>query len=254
MLLLFDVGNTSITYGRYAGGRLLEFGSFVVDGIPKKYKNWSKGSVNSQIDAVISSVSPKKMAILSRNLLKINGLKTWVVGKNLPVPIPTGYQNQKKLGVDRRVNAYGALRMYRTRPILVIDYGTAVTFDLISKKGVFEGGMILPGPEIGFQALIERAALLPKKISLPKKSTTFVGTTTYECMASGILEGYGAMTDGLVDRFKKHYGKGLYVIATGGFAGNLKPYLHSVDTIDPRHSIKSLLLLWKEYQRAAGRT
>jgi type III pantothenate kinase len=135
--------------------------------------------------------------------------------------------------------------MYRL-PMLVIDYGTAITFDYINAKGVFLGGMIIPGPETAYRALGQRAALLPKGLPLPKKSKSFLGRDTRRCMESGILEGYGAMTDELVLRFRKRYGKNLRVLATGGFAEVLRPYTKHLDIIDPKHSIKSLLALLRE--------
>ena len=131
-------------------------------------------------------------------------------------------------------------------PLLVIDYGTAITFDYISRGGIFEGGMIIPGPEIAFQSLIEKAALLPKKIRLPERSASFLGRSTYDCMASGILQGYGAMTEGLITRFKKRFGPRLKVIATGGFSSRLAGFTRSFDVLDPRHSIKSLRLIFDD--------
>ena len=148
--------------------------------------------------------------------------------------------------MDRKVNIYGAIRMYRL-PLLVIDYGTAITFDYIDPKGVFRGGMIIPGPETSYRALGEKAALLPKGLSLPKKARSFLGRNTRDCMESGILEGYGAMTDELILRFRKRYGKNLRVLATGGFAGVIAPYAKHIDIVDPKHSIKSLLALWREH-------
>jgi type III pantothenate kinase len=137
--------------------------------------------------------------------------------------------------------------MYRL-PIIVIDYGTAITVDYIDSKGIFQGGMIIPGPETAYRALGQRAALLPKKLTFPKKARSFIGRGTQECMESGILEGYGAMTDELIARFRKRYGKNLRVLATGGFAGVIRPYTKHVDSIDPRHSIKSLLALFREHR------
>jgi type III pantothenate kinase len=150
------------------------------------------------------------------------------------------------LGVDRKVNIYGAVRMY-SLPMLVIDYGTAITFDYIDLKGVFRGGMIIPGPETAYRALAQRAALLPKGLPFPKRTKFFLGRNTRECMESGILEGYGAMTDELILRFRKRYGKNLRVLATGGFAGVLSPFTKHIDIIDPKHAIKSLLALWREH-------
>lgn len=150
--------------------------------------------------------------------------------------------------MDRIVNIYGALRMYKP-PFIIVNFGTAMTVDYVSKKRIFEGGMIIPGPEIAFQALIQRAALLPKKLRLPYKRSSFLGRTTFDCMSSGILEGYGSMTYELIRRFKRRFGSDIPIIATGGFAPHLRPYAHCFDLVDDRHSIKSLLIIFKDYLR-----
>lgn len=244
MLVLLDIGNTAATCGIYKNGRLLQFLTLLYNDIPKYVKNCQKSGINESIDIVISSVVPKITSKLE-GALKGKNRRIWVVGKNLPVLLKHRYSRKNTLGIDRIVNMYGALKIYGG-PALVVDFGTAVTFDYLSSKGIFEGGMIVPGPQLSFQCLIERAAQLPKKARLPEKAHSFLGTDTLGCLTSGILEGYGAMTDGLIERFKSKYGKNLKVIATGGFACHLKPYVSAVDIFDPQHSIKALLLLYKE--------
>lgn len=242
MLLLLDIGNTAATYGITHKNRLLRSGSCLYTDIPKIIDNCYKSGSYNQLSVVLSSVVPKITSKI-RYLSKSKKADLWVVGKDLKVPVKSSYRRGQGIGSDRIVNVYGALEMHRL-PVLMIDFGTAVTFDYISKNGVFEGGMIIPGPEISFQALIARAALLPKSMRLPKKAASFLGRTTYDCMTSGILQGFGAMTDGLIERFKAHYGK-LHVVATGGFATHLKPFVSGFDTVDPLHSIKALHLLAK---------
>ncbi len=198
---------------------------------------------------MVSSVVPRFTSILKK-LFKSPNSQVFFLGQNLKLPIA---QNYKGLGQDRVVNLYGAFRMH-TSPCLIIDYGTAVTFDLITRSTHFEGGLIIPGPEISFQNLLQRAALLPKAAKLPKKAKSFLGLNTYDAMSSGILQGYGAMTDGLIERFKKRYGKKLYVIATGGFATHLKPYFTHVDLVDPKHSMKSLLSIYHDLQAGVLRS
>ena len=244
MLILLDVGNTAITYGLYQGGRLQASGSFMKNDIPKIVKKWSKNGALNKSKALISSVVPEITSILKKSIAK-KGAKVWVLGQNLPISIKNRYASIKKLGMDRIVNIYGALRMYKP-PFVILDLGTAIKADFVSRKGVFEGGMIIPGAELAFQALIQKAALLPKKLRLPSKSKSFLGRSTYDCMATGILEGYGSMLDGLVARFKRHLGKEIRVIATGGFAKTLRPYTHSFDILDTQHSLKSLLIIFKD--------
>jgi type III pantothenate kinase len=245
-ILAIDIGNTAATVGFYEAGRLLSFKSMHYSDIPKYADKLSSGGKGSHFDVVISSVFPKITSFLKYKLQNIKGVKTWVTGNNLPVKIRHNYHNYNRLGCDRKVNIYGATRMYRL-PLLVIDYGTAITFDYIDSKGVFQGGMIIPGPETAYRALGQRAALLPKKLSMPKRAKSFLGRSTRECMESGILEGYGAMTDELIQRFRKRYGRKLRVLATGGLAEVIRPYTKHIDIIDPKHSVKSLLALWRNY-------
>ena len=243
MLILFDVGNTAVTCGVYGNGRLIYSESMIYDNIPKFNKKCIDNGWLIDSNVIISSVVPNLTQFINR--LFSQKAKIWIAGKSLPVPLKHRYKT-KKLGIDRIVNAYGALRIYKP-PLLLIDYGTAATFDYISLKGIFEGGMIIPGPEIAFQALLKKAALLPKHMRLPQKASSFLGRNTLECMTSGILYGYASMTDGLIERFKKKFGSKIKVIATGGFSTHLKPYLESVSTVDPLHTIKSLLILYKDH-------
>ncbi len=249
MLVLVDIGNTSLTTATYHGGRFHSFKDFTHDDFPKFVKKIStSGAKDDCLHIVISSVVPIITSTIAKKVASIPNVKIWIVGRNLPIKISHKYRNIKSLGIDRVVNIYGALRMYKT-PFVIIDYGTAITFDYVSSKGIFEGGMIIPGPQIAFQSLLQRAALIPKSITLPKKADNFLGKNTYACIKSGTLEGYGAMTDELINRFKKRYGKKMRFIGTGGFLRNLKPYVKSIDIIDLKHSMKSLLILFKDSQK-----
>jgi len=241
MRVLLDVGNTSITYGIEKNGRLSHHNSCLIDDIPKNIKKNAHGGVKIKKIAVISSVVPKNTKKLA-SFFKKEGYTLLIAGQNLPVPVKHRYKKPKKLGIDRLVNIYGASRMHKT-PLLVMDFGTAVTADYVSAKGVFEGGMIIPGPELGFRALIQRAAMIPPKARLPVSTSGFLGTDTRGCMASGILEGYSVMTDGLILRFRKRYSGPLRVILTGGFVRHLAPYLMARVISEPLLALKSLSLL-----------
>jgi type III pantothenate kinase len=247
-ILAIDIGNTAATVGFYEGGRLISFGSMYYNDIPKYALKINRSGKFNNLDIVISSVFPIITKKIVASLGTFKGQKIWVIGKDIPLKIRHKYSDYSNLGCDRKINAYGAVRMYRL-PILVIDYGTAITFDYIDSKGVFQGGMIIPGPETAYTALGQRAALLPKKLRLPKQAKAFLGRNTRECMESGILEGYGAMTDELIQRFRKRYGRNLRVLATGGFSERIRPYTKHIDTFDLKHSIKSILALWRAQKR-----
>lgn len=244
MLLLLDIGNTAATYGilEAPSHKKMTFGSCQYNDIPKLINLCHKSGSLYSSDVVISSVVPKITQKIAK-LTQGKACRLWVAGVNLPVPVKHRYPKNQKPGIDRLVCLYGAMKLHKA-PLLVIDFGTAITFDYLSAKGIFEGGMIIPGPELSFQSLIQRAALISKKLRLPRKAASFIGRNTLECLNSGILEGYGAMTDGLIERFKAKYGKNLKVIATGGFASHLKPYTRHLKLVDPQLSVKSLALLW----------
>ena len=155
-LLSIDVGNTSTSYGLLKSGRLIGNWNGNDSVIPKIYNFICKSGVICQINCIISSVNQKNyLKVKSRlNKLKLLG-KTFTIKRSIHVRINHKYININKLGSDRIVNIYGALRWY-SKPCLVIDFGTATTVDYISKTGVYEGGLIIPGVETSWNALEER--------------------------------------------------------------------------------------------------
>lgn len=165
-----------------------------------------------------------------------------MVGRGLVRKVPMRYQ-PGQIGIDRVVNLYGARAFYRL-PLLVIDFGTAITFDYLSEKGIFEGGLIVPGMELAWRALEDRAALLPKLGRL-KAVRDIAARSTAGAMSAGLLYGFGAMTDGLIERFRHRFKKKCRVLATGGGARQIAPYSRHVraGTVDPLHTLRSLVLL-----------
>ena len=245
-ILAIDIGNTAGTAGFYEAGRLIDFKSLKYNSIPKYAIKCLESGRNSHLDIVISSVVPKITTFLKYKLHNIYGIRLWIAGSNLQIKIRHKYINYNRLGIDRKVNIYGATLIYRL-PILIIDYGTAITFDYADAKGVFQGGLIIPGPALSYQALLASGAMLPKGRKFPGKSKSFPGRDTVSCLEAGILEGYGAMTDGLIQRFKSKFGPKFRVLATGGLAATIAPYAKGIDTVDPKHSVKSLLALFREH-------
>jgi len=199
------------------------------------------------IEAIIlSSVVPRITLKIRKTLGKNKRMNPlYVLGGNLRVQIKHNYKNASKLGQDRLANIYGSLKLYRP-PLLIMDFGTAVTCDFISKHGVFEGGLIIPGPEIALRALSERAALLPK-VPFPKKGDSLLGKDTRQGMQAGILQGVVAMTDGLIDRFRQRFGSSIKVIATGGLAPVIFSLTRKIDVLDPFLTLRSLALAFLEH-------
>lgn len=242
-----DVGNTTAAYGVYKRGRFSALGRVPTADFRSIVTRCAKGkSDHSGIKWVISSVVPKLTVRLVRLIQsKCKPAFIYVVGKNLR-PIVSMRYARKKLGADRLVNIYGAVQKGRL-PALVIDFGTAITFDYISKKGVFEGGLIVPGVELSGNALQEKTALLPKLKEFGFPPGGLIGRDTRSAMGSGLLNGFGALADGLIERFRKQYGPGIRILATGGWAGRLVRYSRRIPSgaVDPLHTLRSLVLIYQ---------
>ncbi len=243
LLLNIDLGNSAASYGVYAGSKLVRTGYAYNDSIPKLVHNIAKSGVLKYTETVIISSVVPHLTVKLINSIRHFAPKSriYLIGKTLRPKIPMKY-SQKDLGSDRLVNIYGAIRRYKL-PVLIVDFGTAITFDYVSKKGVFEGGLIVPGIKLSADALAEKTALLPKLKEI-KSVRGLVGRNTKVAMYSGLLNGFGALSDGLIERFKKRYGK-LTVLATGGFAAKIAPYAKHFDYVDPLHTICSLALIYQ---------
>ncbi|MBI4372454.1 MAG: type III pantothenate kinase [Candidatus Omnitrophica bacterium] len=243
-MITIDLGNSSTSYGVFSGRSLVKTGYSADNNIPlliSKLRSYLSYTPN--IKVIISSVVPLLTSKLLKSMTQYMAKRSiYVVERDVKPKIAMKY-DRKRLGSDRLVNVYGALKRYKP-PLLIIDYGTAITFDYISKRGIFEGGLIVPGIEISKEALETHTALLPriKKIKVGKD---LVGKETKSAMISGLLNGFGALSDGLIERFKKRYGGKLTVIATGGFARQISLYAHGIERVDPLHTIRSLALMYQ---------
>ena len=190
---------------------------------------------------VICSVVPKVTVVLKKGLLRLLGRRPYIIGKDLVVPLKNLYRNPKQVGQDRLVNAYAAVMLYKA-PLIVVDFGTAVTFDVISKDREYLGGMILPGLAISLDTLAERTALLPKvKLDKPKE---FIGRDTKTSMLSGIVYGFAALTDDLARRIKDKIGRQAKLIATGGNISLIARHCRSIDKIDRDLTLKGLSFIF----------
>ncbi len=246
-LLAIDIGNTNITAGIFKGKKLAgkakipskAYSSYARD--IKALVKRSRLTVEDLSGIIISSVAPLSLARLVAELHKIPVNAPMVIlGKDRAVPIKNLYRIKKEVGQDRLVNAYAAKMLYGT-PAVVIDFGTAITFDLISKNGDYLGGLILPGIELSLSGLYKGTALLPK-VEL-KEAPSIIGRDTVNSMRGGILFGFGAMSDGLVLRYRDILGKGIKVIATGGNSRLIKKYARSIQKTDEDLTLKGLYLI-----------
>jgi type III pantothenate kinase len=194
-------------------------------------------------DCVISTVVPQSLfnvRNLARRHLKVEPI---IIGEgNVDVGIGINLDNPNEVGADRLVTALGAVQKY-PGDLIIIDSGTATTFDVISAKGVFEGGIIAPGINLSVRALHEAAARLPR-IAI-KKPSKAMGKNTVEAMQSGIFWGYIGLIDGLVERLKAERPGKYTVIGTGGVASLFDGASASIDVYDSQLTVNGLLKVWQ---------
>ncbi|MDP3804614.1 MAG: type III pantothenate kinase, partial [Candidatus Omnitrophota bacterium] len=204
-LLAIDIGNTNITLGIFFGARLIKKTKIPTadDALYKRrlIRFLNKRDIEG---AIISSVVPKALSGLKRVLRKARPhSKILVLGEGLKAPIKNLYKVKREVGQDRLVNAVAAKIIYGA-PALVIDFGTAITFDVVSRQGAYLGGLILPGIELSLQSLYEKTALLPKVALKPTRQ--LIGKGTRDSIRGGILFGFGAMCDSLISKYRKMFG------------------------------------------------
>lgn len=245
MLLAIDIGNTNISCGIFKGAKIIRTFNISTCAYNIKKLKANLGKLNSH-DALICSVVPKVTEIILKDLTKLIIRKPLIIGKDIRVPIKNNYRKPSQVGQDRLVNAYAGAKFYGL-PLVVVDFGTAITFDLISKSGAYEGGLILPGIGIAIDALNQKTALLPKiNLNIPKE---FIGKDTASSILSGIVYGFAAMTERLNTKLKKELGSGTKVIVTGGNSRLISRYCCQIDHTDPLLTLKGVNLIYKYFNK-----
>ncbi len=259
MLLAIDVGNTNIVLGVFEGTTLLqswrlqtvrertadELG-LLVDGL-FAHHHLDKSRVDSLI---LGSVVPPLTSTTRGMAERYFGLTALIVEPGVNTGMPILYENPAEVGADRIVNAVAAYERFGRatppRPLVVVDFGTATTFDAISAKGEYLGGAICPGVQISADALFQRAARLPR-IDV-KKPSRIVGRTTVAAMESGLFWGYVGMVEGLVRRMGDELGGNALCVATGGLADVIAPETPLIHHVDPDLTLNGLRIVWERNQ------
>ncbi|MCM8770811.1 MAG: type III pantothenate kinase [Candidatus Omnitrophica bacterium] len=242
MLLAVDIGNTTISLGVFHGQRIIKRMSVSTDAHKSAgfYASFLKTKCKNIDKVIICSVVPKMTEIFARAGKKAFALKPYIIGKDIIVPIKNLYRNPKQVGQDRLVNAYAGFKLYGA-PLIIVDFGTAITFDTVSQKGEYLGGIIAAGLNTSLKALSEHTALLPKiKLDKPKE---LIGRDTRESMLSGVVYGSSCLADDLILRLKVKLGKSARAIATGGDSALIKPYCCRIDIWDKDLTLRGISLL-----------
>jgi type III pantothenate kinase len=198
---------------------------------------------------VMASVVPPQTGTMIAMVREYFGREPLNLEPGVNSVMPILYDNPREVGADRIVNSVAAYESYGRadqRALIIVDFGTATTFDAVSAKGDYLGGVICPGPQISADALFQRAAKLPR-IDL-RKPIRVIGTNTVASMQSGLFWGYVDMVQGLVGRMREELGGSVAVIATGGLASMVAPETNVIDHVDHELTLRGLRLVWERHQ------
>ena len=249
MLLVVDAGNTQTHLGTYRDGELVRHWRFATVrestadelGAALSALLALRGMALSSLSAsIVSSTVPQLGAEWTAMAGRYLNHEMLVVGPGIRTGMPLRYDNPREIGADRLVNAVAAYDKVRGACV-VIDFGTAITYDPVSARGEYLGGIITPGVEISLEALTSRAAKLPRIDIGPPRS--LIGKTTVDAIRSGIVYGFAGQVDAIITRLHAELGDEAHTIATGGLAEHIVPFCETVDEIDDLLTLKGLKLL-----------
>ena len=253
-LLVVDVGNTQTHFGLFelGGTEVLQDWRFATvrestqDELGAALANLLalRGLGFDDIDAsIVSSTVPQLNEQWTLMADRYLDHAMMVIGPAVKTGMPIRIDNPREVGADRLVNSVAAFDRLGSGCI-VVDYGTAITFDVVSDAGEYLGGIITPGAEISLDALYERAAKLPKVEILAPRGV--IGKSTVEAIRSGVAYGYAGQLEGIVSRLREELGAQTPVMATGGLAGAVVPFVRGVEvSLDPFLTLTGLRLIWE---------
>lgn len=249
MLLAIDVGNTNTVLGAFEGAQLLQQWR-VETSLARTSDEWgilarqlmsASGVDPARVRAIaVSSVVPPLTSALERMASRWFGVKPLFVGPGVKTGMPILYESPREVGADRVVNAVAAFARWKTG-LIVVDFGTATTFDAVSPKGEYLGGAISPGVTISMEALFRNASRLPRvEFARPP---SVVGRNTVASIQSGLVYGYVGLVDGICERMAAELGFAPKVVATGGLAPLVAGLSRAISEVDEHLTLEGLRLV-----------
>jgi len=263
MLVAIDVGNTQTVFGLYGPGdgpagsgsellhhwRVATVASRTADElamlIDQLFQLQGLDSAETITGIAVASVVPRLRTALREMSERWFKLDAVIVEPGVRTGMPIHYDNPKEVGADRIADAVAAFERYGG-PTIVVDFGTATTFEVVSAKGEYLGGIIVPGIEISLEALSARAALLPRVEMVEPRSV--LGKNTVESVQSGVIYGFAAQVDGLCQRLQDEVGS-CTVVSTGGLAGLIGPYSSAIEHHEPWLTLDGLRIIFGRNER-----
>jgi type III pantothenate kinase len=251
LLLCVDVGNTQTVLGIFRGSeitsrwRIRSDQDRTADEYSHLIKDLLRGDgvdESSLRGVCVSSVVPPARQALIDMSISVFDLVPLMVGPGIKTGMPILYDNPREVGADRIANAVAAYERFR-KALVVIDFGTAITFDVISSAGEYIGGVIFPGVQISLDALFLKAAKLPR-VELEKPSH-IVGRDTISSIQSGIIYGYAGLVDSIVEKIDLEMGVRATVVATGGLASGISGEARCISEVIPDLTLEGLRILWE---------
>jgi type III pantothenate kinase len=251
VLLVVDVGNTQTHLGAFRGEELLHDWRFATvrestaDELGARLSNLLAlrdlgfGDLDASIlSSTVPQLRPEWTAMAERYL----GREMSVVGPGLRTGMPIRMDNPREVGADRLVNSVAAYERLGG-PCVIVDFGTAITYDVVGAGGEYVGGIIAPGVEISMEALTSRAAAIPKIDLTPPRA--LIGKSTVEAIRSGVIYGFAAQVDGMIARLREALGDETATIATGGLASAIVPFCELIDEVDEMLTLTGLRIIFE---------